>query len=225
MATEEKLSERQNSMLDYIWNYIQKHGRPPTIREIGAAVGISSTSVVNYNLNKLRERGYIQRESEVSRGLSLTWKGSSLFEQVEKAVANLLRIPMVGDIVASEPVQLGHDDFSSYSYEDALEISPSLLPGRADDLFALRVRGDSMIDAMINDNDIVIMKRATEARNGDMVAVWLSDKGEMTLKRFFNEGDRVKLQPENKTMSPIYRHPASVQVQGKVVMVLRQMAA
>lgn len=225
MATEEKLSDRQNNILEYVWNYMQKHDRPPTIREIGAAVGISSTSVVNYNLNKLRERGYIQRESEVSRGLSLTWKASSLFEQVEKVVANLLRIPMVGDIVASEPVQLGHDDFANYSYEDSLEISPSLLPGRTDDLFALRVRGDSMIDAMINDNDIVIMKRATEARNGDMVAVWLSDKGEMTLKRFFNEGDRVKLQPENKTMSPIYRHPASVQVQGKVVMVLRQMVA
>lgn len=225
MAKKKKLSERQENILAYIWQSMQDTGRPPTIREIGSATNISSTSVVNYNLNKLQDRGLVRRDAEVSRGLQLTDKATALYETARNVVhdmAKIIRIPLVGDIVASEPVQLGHDDFSTYDDEDAVEISPTMLPN-ADDLFALRVRGHSMIDAMVNDGDIVVMKPVSEAKNGEMVAVWL-DSGEMTLKHFFNEGAQVRLQPANPTMDPIYVHPGSVQVQGKVMMVMRQTA-
>ncbi len=151
-------------------------GRPPTIREIGSAVNISSTSVVNYNLNKLEERGYVEREAEVSRGLKLTDRALQLFDAARTAIrdaTDLVRIPLMGDIVAGEPVHLGNEDFGTYDEEDAIDVSTAMLPGRAENLFALRVRGNSMIDAMVNDNDIVIMRPVTEANNGEMVAVWL----------------------------------------------------
>lgn len=232
MAKKDKLSPRQESILAYIWDYMNEHKRPPTIREIGRAVKISSTSVVNYNLNKLTEKGLVKREQEVSRGINLTEKGMGLLGKVQTAVASaadavvdrFIRIPMVGDIVASEPLEVGHDGFAAFDDEDALEISATMLPDRLkiDNLFALRVNGDSMIDAMVADGDIVIMKQQAEARNGDMVAVWLPNDGTTTLKYFHNEGSRVRLQPANPTMDPIYVDPTNVQVQGKVVMVVRQ---
>lgn len=225
--SEKPLSERQQGMLDYIHEYIEENGRPPTIREIGGAVRISSTSVVNYNLTKLQEKGLLERDAEVSRGLRLTDKALMAYEgvrsQVAEAVSQLLRIPMLGNIVAGEPIEVGHDSFAVYDDEDAVEISASMLSGRTDDLFALRVSGDSMIDAMVNDGDIVVMRQEKTARNGEMVAVWLSDDT-TTLKYFYHEGDRVRLQPANPTMDPIFVNPKDVQIQGKVMMVVRQTA-
>ncbi|HZD11736.1 MAG TPA: S24 family peptidase, partial [Candidatus Binatia bacterium] len=148
-----------------------------------------------------------------------------VFGAVQEAVrgaVEVVRVPLLGDIVAGEPVSIGHEDFSIYDEEDAVDISSSMLPGPAERLFALRVRGNSMIDAMVNDNDIVIMQQAQQADNGDMVAVWLPLESEMTLKYFYREGDQVRLQPANPTMEPIYMHPAQVEVQGKVMMVMRQ---
>lgn len=218
----DSMSERQRNMLDYIWKYIEDSGRPPTIREIGHAVKISSTSVVNYNLNKLADKGYLDRDSEVSRGLRLTEKARAIYGSVSGAVANLIRIPLVGDIVASEPVEVGHESFSSYDEDDAIELSRSMLDEKnVDDLFALRVSGDSMIDAMVNDGDIVVMRQQSTARNGEMVAIWLTPGDTTTLKYFYQEGDRVRLQPANPTMKPIYVSPSDVTVQGKVMMVLR----
>jgi repressor LexA len=219
------LSVRQRSILDYIWDYWNEYGRPPTIREIGRAAKISSTSVVNYNLTKLAEKGFLDREAEVSRGLRLTEKALALYDAAVKAVSNLIRVPMVGDIVASEPVEVGHDTFVNYDEEDAIELSRSMLDTkRTDDLFALRVRGDSMIDAMVNDGDIVIMRQQETARNGEMVAVWLTPSDTTTLKYFFSEGERVRLQPANPHMEAIYVRPEEVRVQGKVMMVLRNTA-
>lgn len=221
----EKLSERQRNILDYIWEYSQGSGRPPTIREIGQAANISSTSVVNYNLNKLTEKGFVDRDAEVSRGLRLTEKALRLYDAVSEAIEGFFRIPLVGDIVASEPVEVGHDSFSTYDDDDAIALSRDLLDvNNADDLFALRVNGDSMIDAMVNDGDIVVMRQQQTAKNGDMVAVWITPDGTTTLKHFFHEGDRVRLQPANPTMEPIYMNPGNVEVQGKVMMVLRQTA-
>lgn len=225
MANRDKLSTRQQNILKYIWEYFSDSGRPPTIREIGSAVNISSTSVVNYNLNKLEERGFVEREAEVSRGLRLTQKALALFESARSAIrdaSELVRIPLMGDIVAGEPVHLGNEDFSTYDEEDAIDVSGTMLPGRAENLFALRVRGNSMIDAMVNDNDIVIMQPVNEANNGDMVAVWLPLDNEMTLKYFYREGDQVRLQPANPTMDPIFVHPSNVDVQARVMMVMRQ---
>lgn len=233
MANKVKLSERQRNMLEYIWQYISDNRRPPTIREIGTDVKISSTSVVTYNLNKLQEKGLLDRDAEVSRGLRLTEKAhemlgvvQSTLQTVSATLQGMVRVPLVGDIVASEPVEVGHDSFASYDEEDMLEFSSTMLPEQTkkDELFALRVNGDSMIDAMVNHGDIVVMRQQSEARNGDMVAIWLPNDGTTTLKYFFNEGARVRLQPANPTMDPIYVDPTNVQVQGKVVMVVRQTA-
>lgn len=228
MGKQNGLSKRQQAIISCIWESLQRHGWPPTIREIGRAAKISSTSVVSYNLKRLEEKGYLVRENEVSRGIQLTEKAQALFESVVKGaqeVVNMLRIPLAGDIVAGTPVELGHDDFATYDEEDAVEISANLLPTKkTDGLFALRVRGHSMIDAMVSDNDIVIMQATHEARNGDMVAAWLPQSGEMTLKYFYHEGDQVRLQPANPTMDPIYVHPSNLKIQGKVMMVVRQTA-
>ncbi len=227
--TEKPLSKRQQNILQFTRGYMDENGRPPTIREIGKAVGINSTSVVNYNLGKLEEKGYLDRDPDVSRGLRLTEKANGLAQNVthaataiRSAVERLVRIPLVGDIVAGKPVTTGNDSFSTYDEEDAVELSRSMLSEKTEDLFALRVRGDSMIDAMVNDGDIVIMRPQYEARNGEMVAVWLRNDTTTTLKHFYNEGNRVRLQPANPTMEPIYVDPAEVQIQGRVLMVLRQ---
>jgi repressor LexA len=199
---------------------MDEHGRPPTIREIGKAVGINSTSVVNYNLGKLEEKGFLDRDPDVSRGLRLTNKAGQVATNIRDVLDRFIKIPLVGDIVAGRPVTTGNDSFSTYDEDDAVELSRAMLSEKPDDLFALRVRGDSMIDAMVNDGDIVIMKPQYEAKNGEMVAVWLRNDT-TTLKHFYMEGNRVRLQPANPTMDAIYVDPSEVQVQGRVVMVLR----
>lgn len=229
------LSRRQQSILQFTRGYIDDHGRPPTIREIGKAVGINSTSVVNYNLGKLEEKGYLDRDPDVSRGLRLTEKASDVAQSVSSAVSNaagsmreamerlVVRVPMWGDIGASaSPLPSVNDVFPAYDEEDAVVVSRDMIKGKADKLYALRVRGDSMIDAMVNDGDIVIMQPQYEARNGEMVAVYLRNDMSATLKRFFVDGDQVRLQPANPTLKPIYVDPEEVQIQGKVLMVLRQ---
>lgn len=214
-----KLSDRQRRMLDFIVSFSDDNGYPPSIREIGQAVGISSTSVVNYNLNRLVEEGYLDRDQNVSRGIRLT-------EKLVKATAQLgevMRIPLVGRIFASEPVPLPSTDAPMFGADEAIEITRDLLSG-ADGLFALEVKGDSMVDAMVSDGDIVVMKHEPEWRNGDMVAVWIKDREETTLKHIYREGARVRLQPANPTMGPIYiDNPANLEVQGKVMLVVRQM--
>lgn len=225
MNKKNALSERQKAILDYIWRYVREAGRPPTIREIGEAANISSTSVVNYNLNKLNEKGYVARDAEVSRGLRLTEQAMEMYGAASDVVKSLLRVPLVGNIVASEPVEFGHESFGVYDEDDFVELGTSLLPSaNTDNLFALRVSGDSMIDAMVNDGDIVIMRAQETAENGDMVAVWLTPSDTTTLKKFYHEGKQVRLQPANPTMEPIYVNPADVRVQGKVMMVVRQTA-
>lgn len=229
------LSRRQQSILQFTRGYMDDHGRPPTIREIGKAVGINSTSVVNYNLGKLEEKGYLDRDPDVSRGLRLTEKASDVAQSVSSAVSNaagtmreamerlVVRVPMWGDIGASaSPLPSVNDVFPAYDEEDAVVVSRDMIKGKADKLYALRVRGDSMIDAMVNDGDIVIMQPQYEARNGEMVAVYLRNDMSATLKRFFVDGDQVRLQPANPTLKPIYVDPEEVQIQGKVLMVLRQ---
>ena len=222
--SEKPLSERQQKMLDYIHTYIEENGRPPTIREIGGAVDISSTSVVNYNLTRLKEKGLLERDAEVSRGLRLTEKALALYgdfrDAMDEISAHFLRVPLVGNIVASEPLVTMED---AYDYDDVVEVSTSMISGKTDDLYALRVSGDSMIDAMVNDGDIVIVRSAQDARNGDMVAA-LVDNDTTTLKHFYHEGSQIRLQPANPTMEPIYVEPDRVEVQGKVMMVLRQTA-
>ncbi len=219
------LSERQKKILKFIENFLAKHGYPPTIRDIGEAVDIASTSVVNYNLNKLVDRGYIKRDPKVSRGL---WLANQEPPAKELSVgyadpASLIQIPLVGKIAASAPVPLPGEDFGYYyDTDDLIEVPQSMIgAAHREDLFALRVTGDSMIDAMVADGDIIILKRQNVAHNGDMVAVWLTERGETTLKKYFHEGKKVRLQPANPLMDPIYVDADKVNVQGRVLAILR----
>lgn len=230
------LSDRQIRILGVLDNFQQKYGYPPSIREICDKAHISSTSVVNYYLDQLQEMGYIERDQGVSRGIRLLKKigdspsaaaqtVKSASKDFSRAIGEMFQIPLMGRIVAGSPIPVPASDFSYYDAESMVDIASSLLPSgeKGGDLFALEVQGDSMIDAMVYDGDIVIMKPASDARNGEMVAVWLKDRDETTLKYFYLEKGQVRLQPANRTMQPIYiNDPSSVEVQGKVVMVIRQ---
>lgn len=220
----ETLSEKHKKILQFLADYQAKNERPPSIREICAKVGISSTSVVNYDLDQLERRGFIIRDNRVSRGLRLTDK----IREVVQIMDDLLRVPIVGPIAAGLPLPDLQPGVSYISENEtyAVEIARSLLPTREKgiDLYALEVKGDSMIDAMINDGDIVVMKPASEARNGEMVAIWLPEKNEATLKYFFKEKDGYTLKSANPAYSLI-RIPKSrtLEIRGKVVMVIRKM--
>lgn len=228
MASKSELSTRQKKILAFIERFLEEQSYPPTIREIGEAVGIASTSVVNYNLNKLEELGYIARAREVSRGLRLLSQDNGDSDAPEMAVGyadptTLLQIPLVGKIAASMPVPLPGDDFGYYfDNEDLIEVPQGMIGTyKPEELFALRVTGDSMIDAMVADGDVIVLKRQNIARNGDMVAVFLPERSETTLKYYFGEGKRVRLQPANPTMDPIYVDATNVSVQGRVLAILR----
>jgi repressor LexA len=224
------LSDKHKRVLEVLERYTEQHGYPPSIREMCSRANISSTSVANYYLDRLEELGYIERDRRVSRGVRVIKsyaepgvldKAQELAETASQAIQDLIRVPLVGQIVASEPVT----SFSDQP-ESMIDVARSLLPTqKADDLFALTVSGDSMIDAMVNDGDIVIMRPPRDnVRNGEMVAVWLNDKDETTLKYFYRENGKVRLQPANPTMDPIIiDDPETVQVQGQVVMVVRQL--
>jgi len=220
------LGERHKKILKFLEKFQAENGYPPSIREIGENTHISSTSVVNYYLNQLEEMNFIERESNVSRGIRLLKTLEGNLVTAAQMISEMFKVPVVGRIVAGEPVPIPSSDFNYYDQETGIDIARSLLPPRekTEDLFALEVQGDSMIDAMVNDGDIVIMRPISQVENGEMVAVWLSDRNETTLKYFFKEGGHVRLQPANPLMKPIIiDDPAHVQVQGKVVLVIRKM--
>jgi repressor LexA len=208
------LTDRQQAILDFIRDFSGRTKYPPTIREIGKSVGISSTSVVNYNLNVLEKQGFIARDKTISRGIKL------VPDEAEAAPIETIRIPVLGRIAAGEPLPVPNTDFAILG-DEMLELTRELLPLDDKGLFALQVRGNSMVDAMIGDGDIVVMQQRQKADNGDLVAVWLKDREETTLKRFFLEKGKVRLQPANPTMQPIFADPKNVEVQGRVVLVIR----
>ncbi|HVO44466.1 MAG TPA: transcriptional repressor LexA [Aggregatilineales bacterium] len=212
MGNYESLSDRQKAIIKFIQRFMSDKGYPPTIREIGEAVKIDSTSVVNYNLNKLVKEGFIIRSKEVSRGIRMV---------SEEPEYDVVGIKMAGKIVAGLPTP--HPDTE---YDEEPLVIPREYIGNHDPalVYALRVSGYSMIDAMINDGDTVVLKQQEVAHNGDMVAAWLTERGETTLKYFFDEGERVRLQPANPDMKPIFVPKDKIQIQGKVLAVLRKIA-
>jgi len=230
------LSKRHELILKFLAKFQEENGYSPSIREIGESIDVTSTSLVDYYLKQLEEKGYISREQHISRSICLlkdiTQKKtiadhvSDGIKEVGNMVEELLTVPVMGRIVASEPIPMPTSDVGYFDSESSIEIARSLLPSKekVEDLFALEVQGDSMIDAMVNDGDIVIMKRTQEANNGEMVAVWLDDKDQTTLKYFYKENKGIRLQPANPYMDPIMvENPASLRIMGKVVMVIRQM--
>lgn len=232
------LSERQRKILSFIVDYTESHGFPPSIREIGEKVNITSTSVVNYNLDKLKEMELLTREPEVSRGLSLNRaKLADLglidsdhvvaspplpVRRVEDEVVfdQRTRIPVLGKIAAGDPIRVDPRDMSNA--EDWIELAEGML-GTNSRLFALRVQGNSMIDASVLDGDIVILRHQETADDGDMVAAWIEGDEETTLKFLYREGRNVRLQPANPNpeYKPIIRPADKVRINGKVVSVIR----
>ncbi len=209
-----QLSRRQQAMLEYIERFLEENTFPPTIRDIQRDLTISSTSVVDYNLNILEQRNLIRRNRNISRGIELVNRPAPL--------RNVVRVPVVGRIAAGEPIPVL--DEQSADTAEQIEITSDLIGSRRDGLFALRVKGQSMIDALIGDGDIVILRHQETCENGETVAVWLRDEKETTLKRFFLEGEQVRLQPANATMAPIYTTSENVEIQGKLVTVVRPYA-
>jgi repressor LexA len=207
------LSPKQERIINFVTEFLHDKGYPPTIRDIAAGCGISSTSVVAYNLNKLEQAGYIRRHSDISRGIK--------FLTPQKKGGKPVYIPIVGVIAAGEPIPV--PDTGNIIPNEGLEVSEELVRGKQD-IYALRVRGDSMLDALIGDGDIVLMDYGNSAENGDMVAVWLKAEQEVTLKRFFAEPNRIRLEPANSQMKPIYTTPDNVEIQGRVVAVIRRIS-
>ena len=218
VRTSKGLTNRHQKILEYLDERLSK-GYPPSIREIGEATDISSTSVVTYYLKQLEEWGYIERDAKFSRALRLS----------KATTHSLIKIPILGPIAAGAPIQVPAAGETYIGDEiDGVDVARSLLPlgEKGVDLFALKVQGESMIDAMVNDGDIVIMKRTEQASNGDMVAIWLPARDETTLKYFYKEKDNYRLQPANPTMKPIMiSKDEPLEIKGKVVMVIRSMAS
>jgi repressor LexA len=197
------LTTKQQAILNFIQDFMARHHYPPTYEEIRSGLGMSTKSLVDYHLTALEEAGVIRRDRATPRGLRLV-------------NGDAYAVPFVGSIGASLPTAV----FADLANE-ALVLTRDIVPEQ-EGLFALKVRGTSMIDAMVDDGDIVVMKKQSEVKNGEMVAARLIDRDEMTLKYFYREPNRVRLQPANPTLGPIYTHPNNVEIQGRVVAVIRR---
>ncbi|HOT91204.1 MAG TPA: transcriptional repressor LexA [Anaerolineae bacterium] len=214
-----KLEERKQAILTFLENYIAENGYPPTVREIGDAIGVASTSLVSYYLEYLGKNGLIERAPEKSRGIRLASNSRGPAPDYLAAGGEMVAVPFLGYIVASEPIQV-----EPLAGTETVEISRAFFGKDVANLFALKVKGNSMIDALVHDGDTVILRHQERVENGEMAAVWLDSNAETTLKKVYYEGARVRLQPANPDMQPIYVPANDVRVQGKVVMVIRQLA-
>ncbi len=209
MQTTAELTGRQREIWSFIVDYVDRHGYPPTVREIGGAVGLASPSTVHAHLANLERAGLLRRDPTKPRALELIGRG----KPVESVVAELPKLPLLGQIAAGGPL------LAEQNIEDEIAVPETL---RGD--FLLRVKGDSMIEAGILDGDVVVVRRAQDARDGEIVVALAGDDetaDEATVKRFFRESGRIRLQPENSALEPIYA--SHVQVLGKVVGVFREL--
>jgi repressor LexA len=202
------LTGRQQEILDFLVDYVDQHGYPPTVREIGEAVGLASPSTVHAHLANLERAGLLKRDPTKPRAVELVGR-----ERREAPAAAVEKLPLVGQIAAGGPL------LAEENIEDQLAVPETL---RGD--FLLRVKGDSMVNAGILDGDIVVVQRAQDARNGEIVVALAGEDesaDEATVKRFFRENGRIRLQPENDALEPIYA--PHVQILGRVTGVFRQL--
>lgn len=217
-------AERRQKILEFIAQTVEERGYPPSVREIADAVGLASTSAVHHHLTALEREGYLERGAHSSRALRLTERGDAEVSSASRPAParvtpfrmpverDVLRLPVLGEIAAGQPIE-AYDDGA-----ESLDV-PRSMQAR-DNSYVLRVRGKSMIDALIDDGDYVVVQPQATARDGDIVVALLEDNG-VTLKRFFREEDRIRLQPANAEMEPIFA--SEVQIQGKVVGVIRKL--
>jgi repressor LexA len=208
MAYRHELTKRQQQILDFIRGEIHRCGYPPSVREIGEAIGLSSSSTVHSHLAALESKGYLRRDPSKPRALEVLD-----FRETDRGVdyGSVRAVPVVGQVAAGQPILAAEN----------IEQTMSLPTEMADDqTFILRVKGDSMIEAGILDGDFVVVRQQQTATNGDIVVAMLEDSA--TVKTFYREPDRIRLQPENSTMEPIYTR--DVTILGKVVALFRRLA-
>jgi repressor LexA len=220
-------AERKQKILEHIARTVAERGYPPSVREIADAVGLASTSAVHHHLIALEREGLLERGQNSSRAVRLTPQGEAELDRAPRRIPigvgrvtpfrmplerDVLALPVLGEIAAGQPIEAYADGAESLDVPRSLQAR--------DDSYVLRVRGKSMIDALIDDGDYVVVQPAATARDGDIVVALLEDNG-VTLKRYFREQDRIRLQPANAEMEPIYA--TEVQIQGKVVGVIRKL--
>ncbi|UCD08357.1 MAG: repressor LexA [Dehalococcoidales bacterium] len=209
------LSPKQRNIIDFVKRFWVDKSYPPTVRDILTGCNISSTSVVDYNLDILEREGYIRRHPGISRGIELISESNARLPS--------LKVPVIGQIAAGEPIPVpAPDTWDVTAFSETMDVPEDLTKGKTD-IYALKVKGQSMIDALINDGDTVLMQHVNVVENGEMAAVWLKAEKEVTLKKLYREKGRIRLQPANSQMNPIYAEPDNVEVQGKVIAVIRQM--
>jgi len=206
------LSEKQLRIMDFLRDFVAERGYPPTVRDIQRGCDISSTSVVDYNLRILEREGHIRRDQDVSRGIEL----------LGGRVRHTALVPVLGAIAAGEPIPVPTSDtWENRDWSETVEVAEEMVRGR-EGVYALRVKGNSMVDALIGDGDLVLMQHQTTADDGEMVAAWLKREEETTLKKLYRQGERVRLQPANPRMRPIHTDAANLDIQGKVIGVIRR---
>jgi len=206
------ISNTRLRILNFIRNFLEDRGYAPTVRDIMKGCNISTPSVVQHHLDKLEKEDYIQRDPQVFRSIRL----------VEKKQPITIDVPLLGTIAAGEPIPVPTPDTWATIPQETLKLTEEITQGK-ESVYALKVKGTSMIDALIDDGDIVLMQQISTIDDGDMAAVWLKDKQEVTLKKVYCEPERVCLKPANKLMEPIYEQPHNVEIQGKVIGVLRKL--
>ena len=199
------LTLKQKKILDSIKDYMNNYEIAPSIEELCEITGLSSSSSIHYHLKILEEKGYIKREAGRSRSMIIIEK-----ENFNNFDEEMIDIPIIGEIAAGEPI------YAYENYSDSIKLARSLIS--SDEAFILKVKGKSMIEDLIDDGDMVVVKKQNSANNGDIVVALLPDDG-ATLKRFYKEKDRIRLQPANSTMQPIYT--TDLKIQGKVIALLR----
>jgi repressor LexA len=213
MQTTAELTGRQREIWSFLVDYVDRHGYPPTVREIGGAVGLASPSTVHAHLANLERAGLLRRDPTKPRALELVGRDKTTEKGADTIAAELPKLPLLGQIAAGGPL------LADENVEDEIAVPESL---HGD--FLLRVKGDSMIEAGILDGDVVVVRRAQDARDGEIVVALAGDDetaDEATVKRFFRESGRIRLQPENSALEPIYA--PYVDILGKVVGVFREL--
>lgn len=210
----DSLCDLEIKLLDYLEVYLDRQHLTPSYEEIRRALRLSSKDHVSRLLDNLEEQDFIERKRGRSRSISLlrTSDGRPFH------LARTVRIPLVG----LAPASFGQDTLDGFDPETYIELTQDLVPDETG-IYALRVSGDSMIDAHINDGDVVVLRQQEEARNGDLVQVWLHSEENATLKRYYRQGNLICLRPENPALQPRYYPEDEVRVQGKVVLVLRSL--
>ena len=197
-------------VVEFIRNFVEQKGYAPTIEEIRKGLDISSKSVVEYHLKALEREGVITRDADVARSIDVSGVGKRARE-----------VPLLGTIAAGQPIPVPTEETWHMIAQETVDVPADMLP-RNIQAFALRVKGTSMIDAFVDDGDIVVLEATRAAEDGEMVAAWLTERQEATLKKLYREPGRIRLQPANQSMAPIYVDPDKIHIQGRVIAVLRR---